>query len=193
MRNELLTNLFKMNDVIDFQQSCNNKKCLRNTIYNAKTCKQIGKQERCYEKYLRKTDKDKEKRQVIIEDKEWKEALDIVHKRDKTCTIWKILTIKEREYIINNHFEDYRWLSKTLDGAHIFGRNNVKLKYNADNVLLINRYFHRLLTDHKDPVTQKGLSKEEVISWYIRAFNFVHGESIKNEQELMQWLTVNSN
>ena len=172
----------------EFKHSCLKKRCLRNTIYNDKTCKTNGKQERCFEKYLRKQEKDKEKLKDRIVDKDWQEVLDIIHTRDKTCVIWKVLTVKERQYVVTNHFDEYRWLSKTLDGAHVIGRNNKQYKYNPNNVLLINRYFHRLLTDHKDPITQEYLTKEEVMNWYYRGLKFVHGIDINNERELKEWL-----
>ena len=35
----------------DFQMDCNNRRCNRKTIYNNKTCIQVGKQKNCFKLY----------------------------------------------------------------------------------------------------------------------------------------------
>lgn len=64
-------------------------------------------------------------------------------------------------------------LHKTLDCAHIKSRGtHPALKYDIDNVVLLNRFSHSMLDSGKHPLTGKVASPEEHEYWWDRIINF---------------------
>lgn len=93
----------------EFKKDCNNKKCNRGTIYNEKKCITENKQNSCYIKYLKKIEKDKEKKELqIIKSKEkqikklkesseeWKQKKED-YSSGKIDSLYEPLTINEKD------------------------------------------------------------------------------------------------
>jgi hypothetical protein len=163
-------------DILQFQEKCNTRICLRKTFtdFDVKgKCYTERKQSDCYNKYIKQLDKDNAKRQKRIEDlknnleievdQRWLDTRQEVINRDHNqCRVWKSLSVKDKRFIIYAYYDDYYTLSKILDVDHIIPKSvRMDLYYDIDNLLLMSRYFHRLLTDYKHPVTREKITEEE--------------------------------
>ena len=61
-------------------------------------------------------------------------------------------------------------LSDELDCAHIKGKGSYpELNYDMNNIVLISRYFHTLLDQHRHPIFRHIITEEEKINWLKRA------------------------
>jgi len=171
--------------LIDFQEKCNAKLCLRKTFTDFDTkgkCFTHSKQSNCYTKYLKQLEKDQESRTKRIEelknaeitiDQKWIETREKVLNRDKSCRVWQSLSMPQRVYVLEHYSDDYNYLSKILDVDHIIPKSvRFDLYYELDNLLLMSRYFHRLLTDYKHPVTRKKITDEEKKIIYEKIKNY---------------------
>lgn len=173
-------------------------------MYNDKTCKTDYKQESCFKKYLIKLEKDnakflnkknvdksyKDLDNVDIEYESFKQKVwlrdygsyDGVSTKNnwmEICVFWtSILTNEEKKYILKNHSQDL-WLNKKIGIAHIesVGRKPEE-KFNLENVILCGEYFHSLLDQYKDIVTQKNMTNEQRNIWLDRMKNYI--KEIKN-------------
>ncbi len=147
----------------EFSTFCNQKKCLRRTIYNEKTCPTITKQTRCFKKFTKKLEESYAKIEV---DTKWEELKDVIHKRDNyECRLTRLLTPDENYGAIKTGF----FTRTSLDLAHVVRRSqSKKLYYEPRNIVLLNRIFHGRLDAHKDPVTGKHISNEELKKWWVR-------------------------
>ena len=149
----------------EFSYFCKNEKCLKNSLIS-KNCLKLYKQKKCYENFIKKLEKNLENTNKYIKDKEFKEK---IIKRDKTCKVWKVLTERERRFILKNFYNDYITLSHDLDICHIIPRSQAPDKiYDENNVFLASRYFHSLLDEYRHHVTKRMISKEERLSWCKR-------------------------
>jgi hypothetical protein len=180
-------------DFSTFSSYCISKKCLRNTIYNEKTCSRIPKQQRCFEKYNKikeKSNKQKtdEKLDEILKNEVWMRDAGYIPKTSKVtmnnwkliCCFWKCLTEKEKIDFIENN-KSMLFLCCNIDRAHIFGKgSHIDLKYEASNVLLINRLAHSRLDNFQDPITGKPITKEKRMHWFERMFFNTYKENKKN-------------
>lgn len=140
--------------------------CLRGNAKNIlnDNCLKASKQETCYKKYCNKIQKDRTTEKIYT--KSLKEEL---LERDKTCRILNILNFHEKEYIMWNFIDAFMLLCDILDPCHIISRAEApSLIEDVDNVFLASRYFHSLLDDYKDLVTQKPMTKEQRIKWIER-------------------------
>lgn len=181
----------------EFKESCNKKRCLRNTTYFEKTCSKDYKQDNCYKKYLIKIEKQHQKvvdnrnksfNKEINIDYEYEEFKRLVWIRDtgsydgishksnwqKYCVIWNyILTEEEKKHILKNYYNDL-FVNKDLDIMHIdsVGRKPEE-GLNKDNVILAGRLFHNLIDQYKNPVTQKNINNEEREQWLDRLRNYI--------------------
>jgi hypothetical protein len=174
-------------DISDFQSKCNDRVCLRKTFtdFDVKgKCYTEKKQSDCYNKYIRQLEKDNTKRQNKIEelrnsdikiavDEKWIETRNLIIQRDgNKCRVWKCLSPKSKNYILSNFSDDYYTLSKILDVDHVIPKSvRFDLYYELDNLLLMSRYFHRLLTDYKHPVTREKITDEEKKDIYKKIKN----------------------
>jgi len=104
-----------------------------------------------------------------IDDK-WEEVREIVLKRDNyICQLSIRLTDIEWNYIQEFHLEEFKMFSKILDCAHMYPKgSNPEIKYNPDYVVTLCRYFHSLLEQFKNPVTRKGINREQRLLWFKR-------------------------
>lgn len=150
----------------EFSFHCNNKKCLKGGFVS-KNCFKNYKQEKCYKTYIKKFEEKIEDTNKYVYDKEFRQK---IIDRDKTCRIWNILTEGERRFVLKNFYDDYISLCHNLDVCHIIPRSQAPDKlYDEENVFLASRYFHSLLDEYKHPVTKRLITKEERLSWCLRA------------------------
>ena len=180
----------KMTEFEKFVESCNKKRCLRQTMYNEKTCATNYKQESCYKKYVQKCVKEKvkqeEKNQIRQDeineykrkqqagepieykdaDPQWTELLKKVWVRDRAqCRFLSICTDEERKIIEPHLWGDF----KKLDGAHCIPRSqSLKLKYELRNVYLLSRRVHSCLDNCLNPFTGENISKDERDKLWVR-------------------------
>ena len=161
----------------DFSSNCKKGRCLRHTIYNETTCSREGKQRRCHVKYL---DKISSKLYENKTDNEWEVAKKRVWERDGgKCRLLSILSPEEVEQAkANTGF----FMSQPLDIAHCIRRSqSQKLYYEERNLYLLNRLFHSKLDSYQNPVTGRGMSREDADAWWIRIIG----------QEEFEWLRGN--
>jgi hypothetical protein len=156
----------------DFKLKCNEQDCpLKREGSLDFKCKKESRQIRCYNKFSKKAIKffgDK----VFEYDLEWDRVRELVIRRDKTCRLWNCLTKEERIYVLSNFADDFNFLSKILDPAHIVPRSQDKTKkYDPENILLISRFFHGRLDTYKNPVTNKRMTSEQRLEWMMKAKN----------------------
>lgn len=173
-------------DIESFQDKCNNRVCLRKTFtdFDGKgKCLTEKKQSDCYKKYINQLEKDNIKKQKRIEelknneievDQKWIDTRKLVIDRDHSkCRVWRVLSPKDQKYILTNFSDDYIALSRILDVDHIIPKSvRFDLYYDLDNLLLMSRYFHRLLTDYKHPVTREKITDEEKKMIYQKIKNY---------------------
>lgn len=96
-------------------------------------------------------------------DAQWNTVRKNVQFRDKSCRLFALLD-QERIYMIKH--VSYG-LHSILDPAHVFGKGAYPhMKYDEDNVVLLNRYSHSMLDSGKDPIHGKTISKEEQLEWW---------------------------
>lgn len=186
-----------MVSIENFINKCNKGVCLRGT-FKSKRCKLLSKQEVCYEKYIKKLEKDYKKtlgrmnkRYMNIEqkikdsvDERWKEVKKVVWERDLgQCRLLKVLAIEEWSKVTGELLEIANTDLYKLDCAHVLGRgSNPKLKYNVNNVILMHRLFHGRLDLFKNPVTNENISKEQRNLWWIR----IVGRKVWEELKLLK-------
>lgn len=104
----------------------------------------------------------------LSSDEKWIYVRDYVRSRDVSCRIWNILTKNERTAVMLE--DSYSYLSKFLDSAHIIARSqNLKLKLDPNNLVLVNRYFHQLLDSYLSPFRKRITSSERIL-WFRKAF-----------------------
>ena len=140
---------------------------------------------RRYEKYLkseekkqaatkRKTEKVKNSQSSKVDDK-WIAVLEQVRKRDGyRCRLLDKVTEEEKSEIKRKSYGFH----KLLDCAHVFGRGAYPhMKYNVDNVVLLNRYSHSCLDQGRDPITGEQISPERLENWW----RFIVGDTYYDE------------
>ncbi len=119
-----------------------------------------------YRKYLKREDKKQEKIEQSLTDEKWEKVRDEVWERDNgKCQLIPKLTAGELTVFLekSGHLKD------TIDPAHIFGKGSYPyLKYDSDNVILLNRYSHSMIDIHRSPVDGKPITSEERVKWWIR-------------------------
>lgn len=97
------------------------------------------------------------------EDVQWNAVRKNVQFRDKTCRLFAELD-QERIYMIKHVAYG---IHNILDPAHVFGKGPFPhMKYDEDNVVLLNRYSHSMLDSGKDPIHGKTISKEDQLEWW---------------------------
>jgi hypothetical protein len=98
-------------------------------------------------------------------DELWETVKDFVRKRDKGCRLIRVLVPFELAQLVANS----SGLHTQLDCAHIRPRSTYpELKYDVNNVVLLNRYSHSCLDMRRDPVSGRKIPQEEVDDWWQR-------------------------
>ena len=99
-------------------------------------------------------------------DEQWQDVKKVVRARDRTDRLLKIVTAKE-----------YLKLKKTaapallhrLDAAHVFSvSSHPQMCYDADNIILLNRFSHEQLDSCRDPITGDRITPQEQVEWWRR-------------------------
>lgn len=116
-----------------------------------------------YDKYLKSEEKTNNLRK---ENLKWRRLVNEVRSRDRdSCRLWFVLNSEERRILIENAGH----LLNILDPAHVFGKGSKpELKFEIDNIILLNRYSHTMLDENKNPITGDYISIEEKESWWKR-------------------------
>lgn len=131
-----------------------------------KYLKQIKKRE---EKIKNKWEENKNKEIDLedLKDEKWEEVKRKVFKRDGyKCQLQKILTIKE---LMDFKLSAPSDLQMLLDPCHIFGKGSFPhLKYDEDNIVVMNRYSHSCIDQHRSPINGTSITKEEREEWWIK-------------------------
>lgn len=170
-------------ELSEFQENCNNKKCLKRQRWDSKTCIRSSKQTNCHKSYERlEAKKEINRSELSYNQIQTRQQLDEVWLRDSgesfdgekkkqnwknICRLWKILTPEEKQ-IMDNDPENY--MNQFLDMAHIKAKSiNPSEKYLTENVLLIGSLFHKRLTNIRHPITDTPITNEEVYNWMISA------------------------
>jgi hypothetical protein len=187
---------FKIREYDEFKESCNKKRCLRNTMYNEKTCTKEYKIEACYRKYIQQVEKknfkiseSKNKSVDINIDERYEQLKKDIWLRDSGVeyngvskkrdwneydAFWNsIFTKEEKINLVKNSFKDF-WLNENLDLMHIesIGRSPEE-KYNQDNIILAGRLWHSRIDQFKDPVTNLDMTNDERNDWLQRMKNYI--------------------
>lgn len=93
-------------------------------------------------------------------DSRWEAIKKLVYSRDhSTCQFYSKLSYEDKKIVDKQLFSDV----KVLDICHIFPRSISKeAKYDIDNVVLMMRFFHSRIDQHKHPITGKPINNEEI-------------------------------
>jgi len=144
---------------------------------NSLNKKQIKSLHKKYLKQMKKREKknrkkweeetNKEVNLEDIKDEKWEELKRSVFRRDNySCQLQKVLTVKELTFFRLSAPSD---LQNILDPCHIFGKGAFPhLKYEEDNIVIMNRYSHSCIDQYRSPVDGINISKEEREKWWIR-------------------------
>ena len=99
-------------------------------------------------------------------DERWQEVKKEVRSRDKTDRLLKVVTAKE--YLKLKKIAAPALLQR-LDAAHVFSvSSHPQMCYDADNIILLNRFSHENLDSCKDPITGERISPQERDDWWRR-------------------------
>lgn len=99
-------------------------------------------------------------------DTKWMSVQTIVWERDKgKCRLISLLSGDDYRTLLASS----GGLHKTLDCAHIKSRgSHPELKYDPNNVVLLNRFSHSMLDSGRHPLTGKVCTPEEHEYWWTR-------------------------
>ncbi len=160
-----------------FKSECDRGYCNRNTMIT-KNCKKEYKQDKCYNKYMKKQEKEWEIQNIKIEDgyilkneKDilWEEVCHKVDYRDIDCLIWNKVLTDEEKLFVKEVFDFEMTFLKILDHCHIISRSeNKSLIYEASNIFLAKRFFHQRFDQYRDLVTGKKMDSERRDWWKLR-------------------------
>lgn len=130
-----------------------------------------------YDKYLKSVEKEEARRQRLMakvksttdwySDEEWEQVKAEVFKRDHyDCQLLEVLNNEELTEIKNRAGKLFLGI---VDPAHVFGKGAYPhMRYDPDNIIIINRYSHSLLDNRKHPVYGRPLTAEEHEGWWRR-------------------------
>lgn len=112
-------------------------------------------------------------------DEKWVALKERVRKRDKSCRLLKLLTVKEMLMI--QRYAPGKLLA-TYDVAHVMGCGTYPhMTYNDKNCILLNRYSHENLDNYKSPITGERITSEEVAKWWERLIGEKLYECLRKE------------
>jgi hypothetical protein len=132
-----------------------------------------------YNKYVKSEQKKEEKKQELIEkqkqksfnkqeevDLQLEEAYKKVDVRDKgKCQLINKLTREHFKELCSNAWKE---MLDTIDHAHVFGKGPYpELKYDPNNIVLLNRYSHSMLDQYRHPLNGSQITDQEKIHWWI--------------------------
>lgn len=122
-----------------------------------------------YDKYVEKQKKLREKNKFKI-DEEW---IALKSQLVQECALIRALRNAGQIMTIREIYKNGKFLVKQLDGAHIISRQKAPfMKYDIDNVVMLNRYSHSMLDFMKNPIDGTPITKKEQDEWW----KFIVGE-----------------
>lgn len=122
-----------------------------------------------YDKYVEKQKKLREKNKFRL-DEEW---IELKSHLVQECALIRALRNAGRITDIHEVYRNGKFLVKTLDGAHVISRQKAPfMKYDPDNVVMMNRYSHSMLDFLKNPIDGTPITQEEQDEWW----KFILGE-----------------
>lgn len=135
-----------------------------------------------YKKYRRKLEnKSKEEPKT---DSRWNTVRRNVQLRDGSCRLISRLS-KSQIIVIKSRSGG---LHSINDPAHVFGKGPYPhMKYDEDNVILLNRYSHSMLDSGKDPIYGKIISKQEQEDWWRFIVGEEHYEVLKKRSRRREY------
>jgi len=131
-----------------------------------------------YQKYIRSEDKKQQRKKEQIKkqiksqrekankvDHDLIKVYSKVDQRDHfKCRLISVLSLKEYEELVSNSWKE---LLKQIDHAHYLRRLSYPhLKYDIDNIVLLNRYSHSMIDQLCNPINGKPITKEEHENWW---------------------------
>jgi 5-methylcytosine-specific restriction endonuclease McrA len=155
----------------DFKKLCEGGVCLRRTLLS-KNCLKLYKQQQCFLKYQRKLRKQFE----LKIDEKWERIKRIVWLRDNgECQLLKKLSEETKHILLSKAVPS---LLEEIDFCHYKSRGAYpELKYDSDNIILMNRFSHGLIDINKSPVTTKNINQDEWNYWW----EFILGKERKKK------------
>lgn len=173
-------------ELSQFQENCNNKKCLKRQRWDSKTCIRTSKQTNCHKSYERLEAKKEISKSELSENQvETLQQLNDVWLRDSgqvfidkkqenwksICRLWRTLTEEEKQIFLEVN-KDNLHLCQILDMAHVEAKSiRPDLKYLVENVVLMNRLSHSFIDFAKSPLTGENITNEERNNWWNRIVN----------------------
>lgn len=114
-------------------------------------------------------------------DQKWLDLKEAVHKRDRECRLAKKLSPRDYLLLIKKGGR----YAHSYDCAHVFGAGAFPhMIYEKKNVVLLNRYSHRLLDDYRHPVLGTPLTKEEHTAWWVKIVGKIRYEELEKMSRL---------
>ncbi|MCA1800087.1 MAG: hypothetical protein LC650_02190 [Actinobacteria bacterium] len=99
-------------------------------------------------------------------DKKWKGLVQEVRERDRVCRLMRILKVHEMHQLLANAPKP---LLNTFDPAHVIAvSSKPAMRYDKDNVVLLNRFSHDNLDHNRCPLTGKSIPRTHVHQWWSR-------------------------
>ncbi len=162
-------------------------KCINNIIIPTKSLndqqlkskydKYKKSEEHKLDKAVRDYKKAIDKKQELFIDEAWENLKINVKVRDENnCRLLKIISFPE--YNLLNRRNGI--LIKTLEVAHVLSRGAYpELKYEIDNLVLINKFSHQMLDLYRHPITGDNINREDQIEWWCRILGMLQIERLK--------------
>ncbi len=98
-------------------------------------------------------------------DERWQGVKAVVLARDKSCRL--LCHISRNVELTAQLIERSNGLHNILDCAHVFSRSAYShLKYEARNIIILNRYSHSMLDMGKCPVLGHTIPKKDCTAWW---------------------------
>jgi hypothetical protein len=132
--------------------------------------------EKRYKLYVMSEEKKLDKLLVLSEkgeknnDSKWYEVSRQALIRDNfQCRILSIMNSKqEKTFKEDMKIKGELSLINILDVAHIISRSKCpKLKYELDNLVVLNRYSHYMMDQHRHPLNGEYIYDDEIKSWWM--------------------------
>lgn len=112
-------------------------------------------------------------------DDRWKEVREKVFSRDGG---YCVLSKKLPPDLYKTLKENASFLYNTLDPAHVLSRaSRPDLKYDEENIVVLNRYSHSMLDQFRHPIDGRQLTKDDVESWWRYIIGNERYERLKNK------------
>jgi len=158
-----------------------------------------------YDQYLKSEQKREERQQRVYEkqrnaeidytDEAWENVKLSVAKRDNyQCQFIKILSDDEYRQLVAHvkRVASGGFLVK-IDPAHIYPKGSYPhMKYDEENVVLINRFVHSLLDVFKDPLTGEMITATKRLEWFEKVVGKERMKSLYSKS-LKQGITFKLN